>query len=184
MAFIGLAHCVIRTKAGEGLRLGGAINLDITPQYGEGKNYADNKLETHRKVFKYADVKLETSRIPIKAAVAMFGNEYIEEEKRMVSRTSDKAQEVGFGCYVDEDDGTYSAIWMPATTFSEPSSSFKTNGENVEFQNPSIDGTAKGDRNNEWKEVKSFETMDEAETWLCKKAGIIKTDEDNQEEGA
>ncbi|MDE7436790.1 MAG: hypothetical protein K2N01_13355 [Lachnospiraceae bacterium] len=182
MAYIGLAHCVIRTKEGEGLRLGGAINVDITPQYGEGKNYADNKLETSRKVFKYADVKLETSRIPVKAAAAMFGNEYIEADRRLVSRTTDKAQEVGFGCYVDEDDGTYSAIWLPETTFTEPSSSFKTNGENVEFQNPSIDGTAKGNSDNEWKEVNSFDTIEEVESWLCEKAGI--TEQNNQEEGA
>lgn len=61
--------------------------------------------------------------------------------------------------------------------FTEGQESFKTKGDNIEYQTPSIAGQAIGISDNLWKEIQIFGTEKEARDWIDEMAGIKKEPE-------
>lgn len=183
MAYIGLAKPIIakldesgsEPKYSDGFICGKAIGIDIDPQYAEGSLYGDNATAEYDKEFTQANITLNTTTLPAESANTMFGHEVKAETKEVVSKVSDSPNYVGVGVYVTEKvDGkrTFVAIWLYKTKFSEGKTSFKTKGNNIEYQTPSISGQAVGIGSGEWKETKTFDTEDEALAWLKEKAGM------------
>ncbi len=195
MAYIGLVKPTIARLSGEdmgrvdvtvapkyidGFTCGKAIGLDISPQYAEGSLYADDGKAEYDKEFKYADITLNTSTLPRKAHEIMFGHKVDTKENGTVNvkfRTVDEPNYVGFGIYVKEKvEGVrkYVAMWIYKAKFAEGQESFKTKGDNIEYQTPSVAGQAIGLTDNLWKELMIFDTEREAQDWIDKMAGIIK----------
>ena len=151
-----------------------------------GSLFADNKKSEYDKEFKYADVTLGTDTLPIQAHKVMFGHEVSEEGKSGTSiknRTTDSSNYVGLGIYMDEKvDGLrkYVAMWIYKVKFAEGQESFKTKGDNIEYQTPSIGGQAIGIDDNLWKETMIYDTEKEAQDWIDEMAGIKK---DQTQEG-
>lgn len=183
MAYVGLAKPVIAKldesgaspRYTNGFVCGKAIAIDIDPQYAEGSLYGDNATAEYDKEFTQANVTLNTTTLPVESASTMFGHEVKEETKEVISKTSDSPNYVGTGIYVSErvnGKRTFVGIWMHKVKYSEGKSSYKTKGSSIEYQTPSISGQAVGLDSGEWKETKTFDTKEEAESWLFEKAGI------------
>lgn len=200
MAYIGLVKPTI-AKLDEsmetpvytdGFTCGKAVSLDLNPQYAEGSLYADDEKAEYDKEFKYADVTLNTSTMPIQAHNVMFGHtvENVGENGTSIKiRTTDSPNYVGFGIYVKEKVNNvkrFVAMWIYKVKFTEGQESFKTKGDNIEYQTPSIAGQAIGISDNLWKEIQIFDTEKEARDWIDEMAGIKKdqTLEDGGELGS
>lgn len=189
MSYIGLAKPTVAKldesaetpKYTDGFTCGKAIGLDISPQYAEGSLYADNGKAEYDKEFKYADVTLNTDTMPIQAHNVMFGHEVKKEEENgatIKNRTTDSPNYVGLGVYVTEKVNNikkYVAMWIYKAKFAEGQESFKTKGDNIEYQTPSIAGQAIGIADNLWKETMIYDTEKEAQDWIDEMAGIKKT---------
>lgn len=195
MAYVGLAKPTVAKldessgipKYTDGFTCGKAMALDISPQYAEGSLFADNKKSEYDKEFKYADVTLGTDTLPIQAHTVMFGHTVAKEGESGTSiknRTTDSSNYVGLGIYMDEKvDGLkkYVAMWIYKVKFAEGQESFKTKGDNIEYQTPSIAGQAIGIDDNLWKETMIYDTEKEARDWIDEMAGIKK--DQTQESG-
>lgn len=191
MAYIGLVKPTIakldesmeKPAYNEGFTCGKAVSLDLNPQYAEGSLYADDEKAEYDKEFKYADVTLNTSTMPIQAHNVMFGHtvENVGENGTSIKiRTTDSPNYVGFGIYVKEKVNNvkrYVAMWIYKVKFTEGQESFKTKGDNIEYQTPSIAGQAIGISDNLWKEIQIFDTEKEARDWIDEMAGIKKKPE-------
>lgn len=180
MAYIGLARPTVAEliePAGtysNAFRCGKAIQIDIEPQYAEGSLYGDNSKAEYDKEFKYADVTLNTSTLPIEAHKVMFGHTTSTEKSAITYAASDESKYTGFGFYVTEKvDGQrkYVASWLAKVKFSEGAESYKTKGDAIEYQTPSITGQALAKADGVWKEVEIFDTEEKAQEWLDQKSG-------------
>lgn len=176
MAYIGLANPVVAPLTepantyADGENVGYAIGIEITPNFAEGSLYGDNRQCEYAKEFNYAEVSLNTSTIPITLQQTMFG--HTVAEKAVTFKGGDQSAYVGFGFYVTESvDGklSYVATWLKKVKFSEPSESYTTKGENIEYQTPTITGRALTLSTGEWKETEVFDTEEEAKSFLASK---------------
>lgn len=186
MAYIGLVKPTIAKldessgtpKYTNGFECGEAMEMSINPQYAEGSLYANDQLSEYDKEFKYADVTLRTNTLPVQAHNNMFGHT-VEEDATDNTSISDKVTDdsnyVGFGIYVKEkvkSEMTYIAMWLYKVKFAEGQEDYKTKGDNIEYQTPSMSGKAMGIEDGKWRERKIFKTRKEAQDWLDEMAGI------------
>lgn len=140
--------------------------------------YGDNRKAEYDREFKYADVTLQTTTLPVAAHNLMFGHAVAEGTGEIAFNENDDAPYVGFGFIVTEKvDGKrkYVGSWLYKVKFAEGAETYKTKGDNIEYQTPSISGQAVSLPNGEWKSVESFDTISEAEAWLDEKS--CKTEE-------
>lgn len=181
MAYIGLVRpTVAKLDESSGAAVysdaftcGKAMEMSITPTYAEGSLYGDDGKAEYDKEFSYAELTLNTTTIPIEAHELMFGHT-VEEEKTIKDKGDDEAQYVGFGIYVPEKvDGKrqYIAMWIYKAKFTEGTENYKSKGENIEYQTPSISGQAILNKDGEWRERHICETAAEAQQWIDTKAG-------------
>lgn len=188
MAYIGLTTPIIakgdysaaEPTYSEGFVCGKAISTDIEPQYSEGSLFGDNSQAEYDNEFKSANITLGTTTLPIAAEKTLYGHEVSEDNKEVTDAAGDEANYVGMGVATQEKvDGTnkYVAMWIYKVKFQGSKESFKTKGDNIEYQTPSISGKAialdadaKGKK--KWRSRKIFETEAEAITWLKTKANI------------
>ena len=184
MAFIGLVRPTIAKldESGEtpkytgGFTCGKAIGLEINPQYAEGSLSADDGIAEYDKEFKYADINLNTDTLPIQAHETMFGHKVDKEGTTAITdKTTDSPNYVGFGIYAKEKvNGVikYVAMWIYKAKFAEGQESYKTKGDNIEYQTPSIAGQAIGVADDLWRERKIFSHAKEAQDWIEEQAGM------------
>lgn len=186
MPYIGLVHPTIaklnengeKPTYTEGFTCGKAISLDVNPQYAEGSLFADDETAEYDKEFKYADITLGTSTLPIKAHKTMFGHEVEEKEGKppvIVDKTTDSPNYVGFGIYAKEKvngEIKYVAMWVYKAKFTEGQEGYKTKGDNIEYQTPSISGQAIGISDNKWRERQIFDKKEDAIDWIETMAGM------------
>lgn len=183
MAFVGLVKPTIAklTETGnaptysDGFICGKAIEVTINPQYAEGSLYGDDVKAEYDKEFKYADITLNTTTLPFEAHEIMFGHTVDSEKKNIKDSADDEQSYVGFGVYVPEkvdNKKKYIAMWIFKTKFSEGQETYRTKGDNIEYQTPSITGQAVAIDGGDWREREIFETAKEAQEWLKVKAGM------------
>ncbi|WP_343247727.1 major tail protein [Diplocloster hominis] len=187
MSYIGLAKPIIAKLINEeearytdAFICGKAIGVEITRQYAEGSLQADNIMADYDKEFKNAEVTLNTSTLPMQAHKLMFGHLVTEDEssQSVTYRAEDESEFVGTGFYVTEKiDGKrkYTAMWLYKTKYTEGAESYSTKGDNIEYQTPSVSGQAMALPDGRWKEVRTFDTMTEAISWLNVMSGRMVT---------
>lgn len=177
MAYIGLAKPTIAkldesegsAKYTNAFTCGKAIEVSISPQYAEGSLYGDDSKAEYDKEFTYADVTMNTTTLPIEAHSVMFGHEVAEDNKTIKDKDSDEANYVGFGVYVPEkvdNKKKYIGMWIYKVKFTEGEESYKTKGDAIEYQTPSVSGQAVALDSGEWRERKIFDTEAEVKKWL------------------
>lgn len=183
MAYVGLAKPTVAKaddgtgtmKYTEGFTCGKAIEVTINPQYAEGSLFADNVKSEYDKEFKWADITLNTDTLPIAAHTVMFGHTVTEDEATIEDKSDDEANYVGFGIYAHEKVSgkkKYVAIWIHKVKFTEGQESYKTKGDNIEYQTPGISGQAVAISNKKWRTRKVFDTEQDARDWIDTMAGI------------
>ncbi len=181
MAFIGLMHPYIARLVDENIPkytdcflCGGAISVNVTPNYNEAKLHSDNKLKEYAKEFKDGNITLGTDRLPIEASSVCFGHEVSEDNSEVTYKTNDTANYVGVGFFADElVDGKrrYVATIVYKVKFGEAANEYSTKGENIEFKTPSIEGVIASISDNQWKKTKVCKSEAEADQWLQDKLG-------------
>lgn len=181
--FTGLAGVYVAKldEAGEkpkysgGFQLGAGITVSIAPQYAEGSVYGDNRRVKYKKKFKNANLTVGVTSVPKEAESMLFGRGASETEGETISKGSDEAEYVGFGCYATEEDEMsikYTAVWLFKAKFADPGDEFETEGENIVFKTPSLTGTAETLKDGSWRVKKQFNSEAEAIAWIKGKAGI------------
>lgn len=189
MAYIGLTtpifalgnYTAATPTYSKGFICGKAMNTDIDPQYAEGSLFGDNAQAEYDNEFKSANVTLGTTTLPTEAEEVLYGHTVSEDKKEITDSSGDEANYVGMGITTQEKvEGVskFVAMWMYKVKFQGGKESFKTKGDSIEYQTPSISGVAialdKADKNGKkpWRDRKIFETEAEAIAWLKTKAGM------------
>ena len=189
MAYIGLTtpifalgnYASATPTYSKGFVCGKAMNTDIDPQYAEGSLYGDNSQAEYDNEFKHANITLGTTSLPTQAEEVLYGHTVAEDNKEITDSAGDEANYVGMGVVTQEKvdgESKYVAMWMYKVKFQGGKESFKTKGDNIEYQTPSISGKAialdKADSKGKkpWRDRKIFDTEAEAITWLKTKAGM------------
>ena len=172
MAYVGLLYPFIAkyTENGytDGFKCGSAIATNVTPTYAEGSLQGDNQTVIYKKKFTDADVSLTVTELPSAAPSVMFGHTVSGDE--VIYKSTDDSNYVGFG-YVSDyetDSGSsgYEATVMPQVKFTEDAVQYQTRSDSISFTSPSVSGKARADENGEWKYVKKFDTLAEAEAYI------------------
>ena len=152
MAYVGLRKPIIAKilesgEYDEPFACGKAIGLDVNPNYAEGSLNADDKQAEYDKEFTYAEVTLNTSTLPIAAHEKMFGHTVDTAKKNVKFNVDDQANYVGMAWVsVEKVDGVRNFIgnFLKKAKFTEPSESYSTKGDSIEYKTPSISGRALG----------------------------------------
>lgn len=151
--------------------VGKMISVEVKPQYKVGTLYADDDVAEEKKVFNYADVVLNTSTLPLACAAVMFGktNTNPKEGEDIYDNVNDEAQYGAFGYIygqVVDKKTSYIVVFLPKVMFDVPEEKSETQGENITFQTPTINGKAYISDSGDWRIKTPCATMAEAITTL------------------
>lgn len=164
-----------------GAVLAKGITANIAIETNDVKLYADDAVCESDHSFSSGTVTIEVDNLTNAAQLALLGyTEGAEVDassgaKELKASGTDSPAFVGFGFYgkkVVNKVNFWRAIWLKKVQFKEPADEMKTKGESVEFGSTSLEGTIMVAADGFWKEEGTFDTEDEAITWLNTKAGI------------
>ena len=188
MANFGLSRPIIaklNTETGkysDAVKCGKAINTTVTPNYNTASLYADDAQQEQVEEFKNASVELGTDSVPVNVANVLFGHNVTEEEE--TDNSEDAGSYVGYGFITAEMQSgkkKYRACLSTKVKFSEGAESYQTKGDSIQFQTPTLSGTAFADGNGVWRYKSGYvDTVDAAEKWIMKKLGIDTSVEEQQ----
>jgi len=164
-----------------GAVLAKGINANISITTNDVKLYADDAIAESDHSFSSGTITIEVDNLANAAQLALLG--YTEGSevdastgaKELKASGNDSPAYVGFGFYgkkVVSGVNYWRAIWLKKVQFKEPADEMKTKGESVEFGTASLEGTIMIAADGFWKEEGTFDTENEASTWLNTKAGI------------
>lgn len=117
--------------------MGASMEVTITPVYKEGKVYASNAMQRHRKKIEAYDVKLKLDQIRATVRDKILGR---KKDKNGVSIISDsnEAPEVAIGFAMTLDDGSKELWWLYRGKFAENEATVKTQEDKIEYQHPTV----------------------------------------------
>lgn len=179
MAYIGLAKFVAASYDEKtntyknGFRFGKAVKIDIAPNYEDISEYNDINDFEDEQVFTHADIELGTDYTSIEAEKNVFGHTNNTDE--ITSCDTDLSKYIGLGLETKEIISgvpKYVAIWLHKVKLYEERETYDTKGENIEYKTPVAKGKAYPIDTGEWRKKKTFETKEQAKSWLEKMAGI------------
>ena len=131
----------------DGFRYSHAVSMGITPNYAEASLYGDDVQVEYEKDFVNAAITLGTTSTPLQAA-----------------------NYVGVGITgVEKVDGVtqYIALIILCAKFADSAESYSTKGDQLQFNTPSIEGTAiSADDDGNWKQTKIFDTAEAADAYV------------------
>lgn len=119
--------------------MGKSIEVTITPTYKEGKLYASNATVRNRKQVDTYAVSFNADKIAPEILQELLGRT-IDTNKVQKIKGNDIPATVALGLAYTLDDGEKELWWLYKGSFWEPVKSGKTEGENVEYQTPTIEG--------------------------------------------
>ncbi len=165
----------------EGRVLGKAISSNTTIETYEAPLYGDDAIAEMESGFKSGTVNLNTTHLSLEDQSFLLGHLMKDIEiaattvKEMTANADDEAPFVGYGFYgaIKVDNvRKYRAVWMRKVKFSEPNDENETQGENIAWKTPTINGVVAKEDDGEWKDEVIVETESLAKTWLNGKANI------------
>ena len=178
MAYIGLRKPIVGKRLGyqsyeEPYAFGKAIGITVTPSYAEGSLYADDLQDEYDKEFVSANITLNTNTIPLKARNSIFGHNMNENEVEFGA--DDESGYIGMGWIsVEKVNGKrcYTGNFLTKVKLTEPSETYATKGENIEYGTPSMEGKALAEEEDQkWKYIETFDTANEALAYIYGKFG-------------
>lgn len=160
--------------------IGKLIGVEVKPQYKSGTLHADDSVAEEKKVFNYADVILNTSTLPFECAAVMFGwmNQNPKMGDEIVETIYDESKYGAFGYVYGEvvDNKTYYVgVLLPKVKFDLPEEKYETQGENINFQTPTINGKAYANSAGEWRYRERWTTVDAALQFVTNKISTFTT---------
>ncbi len=159
-------------------KCGELVNTSVNPQYNTASLFGDNRKVEELRLLKQADVVLGVTTMPVKASNVMFGHK-VKEDGSEVSNVLDEGKYVGYGFITQEMINKvkkHRACLLYRVKFNEGQEDYETQGENIVFKTPTINGSALTLDNGDWKEKSPyFETEDQADEWIKEKLGVTDT---------
>lgn len=170
-----------------GVELAEAVDANIDIKFEKKKFYSNNKVSAIRRKFKEGTIKLGVDDLDqaglkllcggVETLAGITGETTLKE---IANGGSDTAPFVGVGICAKKAVGTtdvYRAIWLRKVQFDPPVDDLKTEGESIEFKNPSIVGdiqetVAAAGEAPKYKDEVTVDTEAKAIEWLKDKAGI------------
>jgi phi13 family phage major tail protein len=149
MAIVGLkdvVYCIMtdeeaETYSEEVKTLAGAIDMSIQPSVDVAELYADDGLDESVSEFSKATIAFQVKDIPTEVKCDLLGHTY-SKFGGAVKKGTDQAPYVAIGFKSRLSKGGYRFKWLTKVKFTLPDESHKTKGEKLEFQTPTINGTA------------------------------------------
>lgn len=172
MAKIGLRYVVYNNEDGKNGIAGKAIQADISIQANDVKLYADDALAESDKSFQSGAITLGIDDLSDTVQADFLGHD-VTEEGEIVANKDDEPKETGigfFGVKMVNNVKKFRAIWLHKVKFSEPNDDNQTKGENPAFSTPVLTGEIMVDDNGDWKSEQTFDTTQEAISYLNEKA--------------
>ena len=126
---------------GDPVVLGKSIGVTITPAYREGKLHASNARVRDKKLIDSYGVKITADQIAPSVRNILLGRKIDGKGVQIIKGTNEPAK-VAIAFARTLDDGSKELWWLYKGTFCEMTVDSKTDGDgNIEYQNPSIEGT-------------------------------------------
>lgn len=133
--------------------IGKAINFTGTPNKNDVNLYADDEIAETDKTQRDWGVSLNVDDLTLEVQSKLLGHTYKKAEidgidgatEKMVIGTDDVPPYFGVGFYKRRRKNnvtSFTAIWLYKVQFSEPTENAETKGDTVNFQTPTIEGTA------------------------------------------
>ena len=176
MAYVGLRKPYVAkydraTKTySDGFKYSHAVSFNINPNYAEASLYGDDMQVEYEKAFTNAGITLGTTSTPIDAAEVMFGHTVDRTLNKVIFKATDESNYVGLGIIAPEKvDGAnkFVAFIILSAKFADSAESFTTKGDQLQFNTPSIEGSAvAANDDGEWKITEVFDTEAEAEAFV------------------
>lgn len=149
MAIVGLkdvVYCIMTDEENEIYsievkKLAGAIDMSIQPSVDVAELYADDGLDESASEFSKASISFQIKDIPTEAKCELLGHTYTKFGGA-VKKGTDQAPYVAIGFKSKLSKGGYRYKWLTKVKFTLPDEAHKTKGEKLEFQTPTINGTA------------------------------------------
>lgn len=144
-----------------------AISATVDVTSNDASLYADDALAESDKTFQSASVTLGIDDEDDVILADLLGHTY--ENGEIIRGSYDVAPYVGLGRIVTKiinNTYKYKVEFLKKVKFAEPSQENNTKGESVEFGTSEIEGTASSLADGTWSVAKTFNTMDEAQTYL------------------
>lgn len=170
-----IAKYVSNKKYTDAFQCGKAISTSVTPNTVNASLYADNQQVEDVTEFSNATIALGVNTLPAKAAPILFGHT-VADDGTETSNTGDSSSYVGYGFVVaamDEGVKKYQGCVLHKAKFSEGEESYQTKGDQITFVTPSLNGTAYGDDDGDWRtKSELFSTEAEADSWIQTFLGV------------
>ncbi len=155
-------------KYGGALQLGKAIDCKVSLDLNSAELYADDGLAE-------SDYSLKKGTVTITfdedddTTISKLTGHAISQDGEIVRKESDVAPYVGFGRIITkvvEGAYKYKVEFLNKVKFKDALPDEKTKGENVEFTTSSLEGTIVKLSDGTWSKTKTFDTYNEAITYL------------------
>lgn len=155
--------------------IGKAISANIAITVSDVKLYGDDGIAESDRGFQSGTVDLNTTELSLEHNGILLGHTINTETGELIANGNDVPPYVKFGFIgrkrVNNQD-TYRAIILQKVQFGEPSDEHATKGETVEFGTQTIQGVVMLDEEGNWKRENTFETLEEAKTYVETAVGI------------
>ena len=145
-----------------------AISCSVSITSNEVKLYADDALAESDTSFQSGTVTIGIDDEDLQTMATLLGHE-IDAQGEMVRNSEDVAPYVGLGRVIVKMIGglyKYKVEFLYKVKFSEPNQDDTTKGEDMEFGTSELEGTIATLANGNWSVAKTFDTKDDAITYL------------------
>ena len=148
--------------------LGKAVDCKVTIDKNEAVLYADDGVAESDYSFKSGTVTMTVDEDADEVFAEILGHE-IDEAGEVVRNSTDTAPYVAIGrilTKVVSGVRKFKVEFLCKVKFKEPDADEATKGESLEFKTNAIEGAVHAKDNGDWSKAKTFETYEEAETYL------------------
>ena len=146
-----------------------AVSCSVSISNNDVKLYADDALAESDTSFQSGSVTIGIDDEDQATMATLLGHTVDTTSQAMIRNVNDVAPYVGFGRIVVKmihNVKKYKVEFLYKVKFSEPSQEDQTKGETVEFATTTLEGTVATLANGKWSETKTFDTKNEALTYL------------------
>lgn len=156
--------------------VGDAMSAQLELKFAEGRLYAESKLAEYIKLATGGRISLAVKYLKKNAQTMFYGCTSDTSKENLKFSAKDIANYVGVGFYApDKIDGVtkYTCVWVPKVLFGPPSLSYKTKGENIQFNTPTTTGEFLADDSTDelLLEVETVDSATDAVAWIKGKLG-------------
>ncbi len=147
---------------------GKAISCNVEITNNDAKLFADDVVQESDTTFASGTVTIGVDRADYQVQADLLGHTYAEDIG-IVRNANDVAPYVGFGRVIvllQDNVRYYKVEFLRKVKFSEPGQEDTTKGESVEFGTVEMQGTVSTLANGDWSAAQTFDTQEEAISYL------------------